>query len=303
MNKKICKKKHVCAICNYSTYYKSHLEKHYKTKKHICKSNNKIIEEKEPNVNICKYCNKKYSSLQYLKNHKNICSMKESYIKKLENDVLNNSMKIDKLNELLKIYQDKLEQSENSYDKLSKTSKTKDDQYIKLVDKIASEKINRPNVYNYIVNNVKPTTNVKIELSKPLTLKEKSYLKKIGAKYAVYEVIYQRLVEDRSEDSTILVCFDPSRDKFCYLDENYNWITDFKLFKLINTLIKPLLDDIFLKNKANNYSEMMLFNENFLEYNKIIDGKNKYVINKLKNVTSLDADFISKHKKILDTKE
>jgi hypothetical protein len=225
-----------------------------------------------------------YACKYYLKKHEDSCKFKEKYFKNIEQLLSEKDQKISKL--------------ENDLVSVKKLLQKKDTKYIKLTDKIIDTKICRPNVYNYILNNVKPTTNVHLELSKPLTNEDRERFKMLGAKYAIYEVIYERLVEGRKEDDMILVCFDPSRDKFSYLDKKFNWITDFKLENLINNLIKPILDDIFLKNEFNpdNFDN---FSKNWLEYNQVTDGKNKYVINRLKNVTKVSDNFIKNHKKLL----
>ena len=62
-------KNHKCEDCNYTTQYKSNLEKHKKTGKHLSGLRKARKDKKE---NKCESCNKIFSSYQSLKNHK-IC--------------------------------------------------------------------------------------------------------------------------------------------------------------------------------------------------------------------------------------
>lgn len=91
IRKKKCQKmkKFTCLLCDYSTSYKNHYEKHLKTKKHLSRlslhdtffdqnsDSEKIILEKldeaKQNVYFCKNCKTHYSSKKVLKEHMKEC--------------------------------------------------------------------------------------------------------------------------------------------------------------------------------------------------------------------------------------
>ena len=91
IKKKKCQKmkNFTCLLCDYSTSYKNHYEKHIKTKKHLSRlslhdtffaenpQSKRQIEEKlddeKQNLYFCKNCKTHYSSKKILKDHMKEC--------------------------------------------------------------------------------------------------------------------------------------------------------------------------------------------------------------------------------------
>ncbi len=162
---------HHCNICNYYTLESIKIRKHYNTQKHI-KNTNAINNLNTNNDLICSICNKEYKYLTSLKKHQMSCN-------KIENSSLMN----DKINELKKDYEYKLEieklklelelkirneqlkteneQLKNEYEKKLEIERLKSEYELKLKNQECEslKQITTTNSNNNITNNI---TNINI---------------------------------------------------------------------------------------------------------------------------------------------
>ncbi|MBA42401.1 MAG: hypothetical protein CMF62_00140 [Magnetococcales bacterium] len=167
---------------------------------------------------------------------------------------------------------------------------------------------NNQNVYNYIVNNIKPTTNVDIEMDKPLTKKEIEIIKNNPVLEGSYLYIHGRFIDKRENSEQLIVCCDLSRNKFSYYNGENKWVIDMKLKsffkKIFNKIVNihtselefnPMKDDVF--EFIDNTGEKI---KRYEELKNILENKQTKLLNKLYKDVYIDNTFISKHKDELD---
>ncbi|MBA43228.1 MAG: hypothetical protein CMF62_04355 [Magnetococcales bacterium] len=236
-----------CKKCNYRTTYKSHYERHCLSKKHI-KNNNYQDKLSYYKCYQCKY-----------KTTRKDCY--ENHIKKHINNY-NTNKNIS------------FEEFKNFQFEMMERLDEKDQKIIELVNKSNTTNItnNNQTVYNYIVNNIKPTTNIHSELEKPLTDEEIQYITANPALDGVYFFINNRFLKDRSNDEKILVCCDVARNKYYYFGKDDKWHLDMKL-KYFFKQVYNKLSNIYIKHIEFNTSEYD--KKKFLDkVQKQVDGYN-----------------------------
>jgi frataxin-like iron-binding protein CyaY len=164
------------------------------------------------------------------------------------------------------------------------------------------------NVYNYIVNNVKPSTNVQIELEKPLTPEEIINIKDKSPLEGSYDYIHNRLINKRDYDERLLICSDISRNKFSYYNENNEWVIDMKLKNLLELIFDKISKIVQnqLEFKKNKYDYEKFLEETLKQINLYNELKNTLkekptkLLNKLYKDTQIDDNYILKHKNLVD---
>ena len=285
-----------CQHCKYKTKYKTHYERHCLSKKHInnCNiANNKIKQFK------CSHCNYKTTRKDSLNRH-----MKKHSIN--YNDVTYESNLFKKF---VKLQTDMV----NKIAKKGKKIIEKDEKIIELLkEKNKNTTINNTtknkNVYNYIVNNVKPSTNVYIELEKPFTKEEIDNIKNKSALEGSYAYIHNRFINKRDYDEKILVCSDISRNKFSYYNENNEWVIDMKLRNLseliFNKICKIVNNPLEFDSNKHNYEQFLDETKKqillYEELKNTLKTKPTKLLNKLSKDTYIDENYISKHKILVD---
>ena len=274
-----------CKKCNYKTTYKSHFKRHCLSKLHIKKTNNK----KKINKFKCSKCNYNTSREDLFKRHLKI----HNYDNNISFDEFKNFQleMFNKINE-------------------------KDEKIIEIINKNNSNttinnttnNTKNKNVYNYIVNNVKPSTNVYIELEKPFTKEEIDNIKNKSALEGSYAYIHNRFINKRDYDEKILVCSDISRNKFSYYNENNEWVIDMKLRNLseliFNKICKIVNNPLEFDSNKHNYEQFLDETkkqiELYEELKNTLKTKPTKLLNKLSKDTYIDEKYISKHKILVD---
>jgi hypothetical protein len=125
-----------CECCNYSTIYKTHYEKHEKTKKHE-KNKNLIVNPKF----VCKYCAQEYKHKQSLSKH-----IKYSCTKNKDEDV---KELVRLMNIQMQIQKKQIDKQTNEIESQKKQIQTQNKQIDKLMGKL---EIN--NSFNTTVQNI-----------------------------------------------------------------------------------------------------------------------------------------------------
>jgi hypothetical protein len=275
-----------CSICKYKTTNKGHLNRHFKSKKHINKSStiDNIIDEHTGDFN-----NRSISDLIEIitkmdkANKKNILEHKKE-IKRIEN-------------KYLKLLKEKDETNQKILDSI--------------LDKSVLNTINNTNtstnIHNYIINNVRPQTNVKIELDKPLTEDEIKLIDENNPLDGTYLFIYGRLIKDRTEKDKLLICYDFSRKKFSFFGEENNWVDDIGLKKFKN-MIYEKINNCYVRvhkdqNNLSNEEQLKLMDEFLTRYRDFEDlfkgDRNNKIISKLYDNIKINNNFIKNHNIII----
>jgi hypothetical protein len=254
-----------CKKCNYKTTYKSHYVKQCLTKKHIKNNNYK----EKLTYYKCSQCRYKTPRKDYYEKHV-----------KTHDKSSKNNISFDEFKNF------QLEMMER-FDK-------KDQKIIELINKSNKPNVtNNQTVYNYIVNNIKPSTNIHSELEKPLTGEEIHYIKSNPALEGVYFFINNRFLKDRNDDEKILVCCDVARNKYYYFGKDNKWHLDMKLKyffhqvhdKLRTIYIKPINYDP-LEHDKNDFLEQVSHQiDGYDGLNKTLKDKPIKLLNKINKDT------------------
>jgi hypothetical protein len=262
-----------CIECNYTSNNKTHYDRHCNTKKHIriCNINNSKI--KYYKCSLCKYKTPRKDFYDnHIKNH-----LKQNNLKKLENPEL--------IDQFIKFQTEML------------------NKIVEKCNKPAVTNYNNQNVYNYIVNNIKPTTNIDIEIDKPLTEKEIDIIKNNPVLEGSYLYIHGRFIDKRDNSERLIVCCDLSRNKFSYYNGDNKWVIDMNLKKFFKKIFdkivnihtselefNPIKDDVF---KFIEYTGNKI--ERYEELKNILDNKQTKLLNKLYKDSRIDDKIIIEH--------
>ncbi len=290
---------YTCEKCNYRTNIKTHYNRHCKTKKHIKNCNINPIKITYLKCSCCKYKTIRKDLLdRHIKTHN----------KQIETNISGNQI-IDFQTKLI----DKLiEKSNSANTTLSNSNNTATLSNSNNTATLSNNTINtkNQNVYNYIVNNVKPSTNVQIELEKPFTEEEINSIKDKSALESSYEYIHNRFINNRKADEKLLVCSDVSRNKFSYYNENNEWVIDMKLRNLSELIFDKIVKIIHIQLEFDsNKDDYEKFLKDTLKqiklYNELkntLKEKPAKLLNKLYKDTIIDDNYISEHQKLINKK-
>ncbi|MBA43205.1 MAG: hypothetical protein CMF62_04240 [Magnetococcales bacterium] len=260
-----------CEKCKFTTNNKYLYNRHCLTKKHIRNCN---IDTKKLKYLKCPHCKYKTTRKFCLDSHL-----------KAHNKILNTNDKI--LEFQTKLIEKLIENSSNT---------------------TINNNTKNQNVYNYIVNNVKPSTNVHIELEKPFTKEEIDNIKNKSVLEGSYAYIHNRFINKRDYDEKILVCSDISRNKFSYYNENNEWVIDMKLRNLseliFNKICKIVNNPLEFDSNKHNYEQFLDETKKqillYEELKNTLKTKPTKLLNKLSKDTYIDENYISKHKILVD---
>jgi hypothetical protein len=160
------------------------------------------------------------------------------------------------------------------------------------------------NVYNYIVNNVRPSTNIQIELNKPLTVKEITMIKTESALDSSYKFITQRFIKNRKCSERLIVCCDMARRKFGCFGENDEWYLDPKLktfFEIIFNKISDVYTNKIEYNPDDSNKEEFIQNvksntDGYFNYKDCLKDNPISLSDRISKDTLVNKEFILKHK-------
>ncbi|MBA43223.1 MAG: hypothetical protein CMF62_04330 [Magnetococcales bacterium] len=187
--------------------------------------------------------------------------------------------------------------------KQEKKEKKMMDHQINIIEKIVKKNdtttnniTNNQTVYNYIVNNIKPSTNIHNELEKPLTTEEIDYISSNPPLEGIYFFINNRFLKDKSDNEKILVCCDVARNKYYYFGKDNKWHLDMKLKyffhqvhdKLSSIYIKPIEFDTIEYDKKNFLLQVKKQIDGYDGLNKTLKDKPTQLLNKMKTVTLIN---------------
>jgi hypothetical protein len=279
-----------CEQCNYKTSKKSHYTRHLKTNKH----KNILASNKDQIVYNCDRCEYVTYRSDNFERHIKFCNEQDSI-----NDV------IEIIDRTKKDCEKKINDIETYYRKLLSEKDTMHNEIVKsLIEKqnIITNNNNKTtykSVKNYIINNVRPETNVNFELDKPLTDNEIKFIEDNEPLDGTYLFIHGRLIKDRNAQNKLLICFDFSRKKFSYFGKENKWIDDFDLKKLKN-LVHNKLEDCYFKihqyqEDVSNELQAEITNKNIKRYNDFRDlfkDNNIKIIKKIIDDVKVSNKFI-----------
>jgi hypothetical protein len=303
-----------CEFCKKVLSTKSNLNLHQKTAKYCIALQNK--EDLQINLN-CKFCNLEFTRKSILDNHLISCKnkkeneIKAEYEKKINDLELNHNKEIENL-KLENIYYK--QQIENLNDRIQEITLTS---------------IQQPTNNNTITNNnsltdnsVKKVTCRYQNILAPINSLTDEYIKQVIDQHYNENIFYQgqkglarfcvKYFVKTSDNKLLLVCSDPSRKVFLYLDENGNICKDIKALKFTEKFIQPFKDknkeiyekifdkcNIWIENK-NDPDADWLYDEERLAYaqdklnqNTSLDLDNNDFVNNLIPLTSSSNDILS----------
>ena len=267
--------KYYCESCNYYTKFKSSLDKHYKTKKHLesTKSQQKVNIESTKSqhkmqllgaTHDCKYCMKKFKSKQSMYRH-----IKYSCKQNKDED----------LKELVRLLNEQNNQMKEQNMNLSNQVEKMQKQIDKLSSKLQIQNINNTN------NNSNNTINYNIKLlnynqTDYSHLTEEDYVNCIkDVNYCVKSLIQKvHFNEEKPENKNIYIS--NIKNKYVMLYKNNKW-------QIVNR--KNQLDDLY------DYNEVLLenwYSEYKDKYPDMIKSFERYLNNKQEE----DGEIINKAK-------
>ncbi|MBA42797.1 MAG: hypothetical protein CMF62_02170 [Magnetococcales bacterium] len=265
-----------CEFCNYETNRPSHWKRHINSNKHKTR------------------CYEKDNNFDEMKIEM------EKHIKK--------ELKNKEIEKKLRIIKKQMNKKENNYKKIiDEIINQKDKQFNQLLDKLANSNKtinNNQNVFNYIVNNVKPTTNVDIEMDKPLTEKEIKLIQEHSVVEGSYLYIHGRFIDGRNNSERLIVCCDIARKKFSYFNKDNKWIVDIKLKKFFEKVFEKIVNvhtgTIEYDEKKYSVVEFTDFVgkkiEKYDKFKKLLKNNQNELLYKLYDDVRIDKKFIDSHK-------
>lgn len=219
----------ICDYCKSSFTTKSNLTYHIKKAKFCLKYRGEEIKDENKVNNICEYCDKKFCSKQRLKSHKEICHNKKDIFQK---------------EKILKEMQEK--------DTLIFSLKSENKHLLELVESlqeklttIALEGVKKPTK----ITNTTNTTNNVTQILSPFDLDHKDILSIIEKKLdentflnsqrGIAKFCVENLL--KTEDGKMrMICTDPSRERFKYMDEKGVVKEDIQARQFIEKIYPPI---------------------------------------------------------------
>jgi hypothetical protein len=276
-------KEFICEKCSYNTSNKAHYERHCLTKRHL----------KNYNININNKINYKCSHCKYSTNRKDAYSR---HMKRHLNDNAKNS-NVDII--------DMLKNKDKQLMRIIKKMNEKDNQICELITKVASSNktINNQNVYNYIVNNIKPSTNIDIEMERPLTNEEIELIKDKPVVEGSYLYIHGRFIDGRKNSERLIVCCDLARSKFSYYNGDNKWVVDIKLKKFFEKVFEKIVNVHtgsfdFEKDKYDVFEFIDETGNKIQKYDnlkKVLKTNQTKLLHRLYDDIKIDKKFINSH--------
>ena len=295
-----------CDYCKKKFSSKSNLNNHIKTAKYCINiRNSAIIQCPEIDDSKCNFCSKKFSTKYLLNSHLLKCQ------EKLKQDEKNLISEIDFLRENNILYKSKIEEK----DKLI-TLKDQEIAFLKQqverqtveienfkqqVATIALEGVKKhsvSNTSNHIMNILSPLdfNDEKINSIVEDTLDETYFL---DSQKGIAKFCYDNLIQT-PDGKRRLVCSDPVRERYKYIDGKGNLLEDIQARKFIEKVAKPIIDvskkvHRDLKNKYNRIKEDIKrgFEKEMSDY--LVEIKEKYAEQCLTDIK--DIPYETRNKK------
>ncbi|MBA42842.1 MAG: hypothetical protein CMF62_02395 [Magnetococcales bacterium] len=274
-------KEFICKKCCYKTLNKAHYDRHCLSKRHLKNYDIKIADKIHYNCTYCKYStNRKDSYTRHMKRH------------------LNDNSKEDMI--------DMLKNKDKQLMKIIKKMHEKDNQISELITKVTSSSKtinNNQNVYNYIVNNIKPSTNIDIEMERPLTEEEIAIIKNKPVIEGSYLYIHGRFIDGRKNSERLIVCCDLARNKFSYYNGDNKWVIDMKLKRFFEKVFEKIANVHtgsfeFEKDKNDVFEFIDEAGNRIKKYDnlkKVLKTNQTKLLHRLYDDIKIDKKFIDSH--------
>tara|TARA_Y100000780_G_scaffold162664_2_gene147530 strand:- start:29316 stop:29972 length:657 start_codon:yes stop_codon:yes gene_type:complete len=201
---------------------------------------------------------------------------------------------------------DMLKNKDKQLMKIIKKMHEKDNQISELITKVTSSSKtinNNQNVYNYIVNNIKPSTNIDIEMERPLTEEEIAIIKNKPVIEGSYLYIHGRFIDGRKNSERLIVCCDLARNKFSYYNGDNKWVIDMKLKRFFEKVFEKIANVHtgsfeFEKDKNDVFEFIDEAGNRIKKYDnlkKVLKTNQTKLLHRLYDDIKIDKKFIDSH--------